>query len=254
MEKMRKPFQGAWNIIRFNWQFYFLSLGLVFLILFFRSNFTFTFRLAANILLLLIVGSIFISLLVSTYIYDFSNLYKLSWLNNLQKNKQEKIVNINAGFDETSILLKSKFENSELTVFDFYDPTKHTEISIKRARRVYLPFPNTLQVNTIDLPLNDNSMGKIFTILTAHEIRNDEERKSFFKELRRVLSPSGQIIVTEHLRDTANFLAYNFGAFHFYSKTTWLQAFREAGLKVAGEIKITPFITTFILEKNGAAS
>src|SRR3989442_1492516 len=104
MEKMRKPFQGVWNIIRFNWQFYFLSLGFILIVLFFRSSFPAALRIPAIILLLLIVISIFISLLVSTYIYDFSNLYNLSWLNNLPKNKQEKIVNINAGFDETSIL------------------------------------------------------------------------------------------------------------------------------------------------------
>jgi ubiquinone/menaquinone biosynthesis C-methylase UbiE len=98
------------------------------------------------------------------------------------------------------------------------------------------------------------SFYKIFAILSAHEIRNDEERNSFFKELRRALTATGQIIVTEHLRDTANLLAYNIGFFHFHSKKTWLNTFHSAGLSVASEIKITPFITTFILDKNGTAS
>ncbi len=38
---------------------------------------------------------------------------------------------------------------------------------------------------------------------------------SFFNELNRVLKPNGQIVVTEHLRDLNNFLAYNIGFFHF---------------------------------------
>ena len=151
-------------------------------------------------------------------------------------------------------MLKNKFENSELTVLDFYDPAKHTEISIKRARKVYPPFPNTQQVNTATLPLKDNSADKIFAILSAHEIRNEIERKSFFQELHRVLSPTGHIIVTEHLRDTLNFFAYNIGAFHFHSKASWLKSFQSSGLRVAEEIKITPFITTFILDKNGLSS
>ena len=67
-------------------------------------------------------------------------------------------------------------------------------------------------------------------------------------------TPKGQVIVTEHLRDTANFIAYNIGFLHFHSKETWLQTFRNAGFKVFQEIKITPFISTFILTKNGIAS
>ncbi|MEO7045031.1 MAG: methyltransferase, partial [Ferruginibacter sp.] len=98
------------------------------------------------------------------------------------------------------------------------------------------------------------SIDKIFTILSAHEIRDDKERVSFFEELHRVLNSTGQIIVTEHLRDTANFLAYNIGFFHFHSKATWLKTFQLSGFQIVNEIKITPFITTFILEKNGTTS
>lgn len=254
MDKIRKPFQGVWNIIRFNWYFYALAFGFVLLIIFFRGSFPATILIVTDILLFIIIASILTSLLVSTYIYDFSNLYKLSWLDKLQHNEHEKIVNINAGFDETSFLLKEKFKDCKLTVLDFYDPTKHTEVSIKRARKVYPAFPNTQQVKTTELLLQDNSADKIFTILAAHEIRNEGERKTFFLELRRALSPTGQIFVTEHLRDTANFLAYNIGAFHFHSRASWLKAFQSSGLRVTDEIKITPFITTFILDKNGTTS
>ncbi|MEO9070107.1 MAG: methyltransferase domain-containing protein [Ginsengibacter sp.] len=250
---MRKPFQGVRNIIRFNWHFYVLALGLIILIFYFGDRLS-TNLIIKDMLLVLIIGSTLISLLVSTYIYDFSNLYKLSWLDKFESSNHEKIININAGFDETSFLLKSKFENCEISVLDFYDPKKHTEISIKRARKAYPPFPNTQQVKTTNLPLQDNSADKIFTILSAHEIRNVVERESFFRELRRALSPTGQIIVTEHLRDTANFLAYNIGAFHFHSKATWHKAFQSSSLRIVKEIKITPFITTFILDKNGVES
>lgn len=248
MDKVRKPFQGVWNIIRFNWQFYVLSLLAVVVLLILCRNLTAISLVAAIVLVFLIVISTIISLTVSFYIYDISDLYKLTWLDKLQSNNG-KIVNINAGFDETSNLLKRKFPNSEMLVFDFYDPAKHTEVSIKRARKAYAPFPNTQQINTTHLPLQDNSIDKIFAILSAHEIRNDEERNIFFKELRRVLKQTGQIIVTEHIRDTANFLAYNIGFFHFHSKTTWLKTFQCAGLRIVEEIKITPFITTFSLEK-----
>ena len=254
MDKLRKPFQGTWNIIRFNWHFYVLAFSAVIILLLLKTNLNTSFHFALNILIVLIIVSTLTSLAVSCYIYDFSNLYKLSWLDNIHFNSNDTIVNVNAGFDETSSLLKTKFSDAAFFVFDFYDPKKHTEVSIKRARKANLPFPHTQQTNTSRLPLQNNSADKIFAILSAHEIRNDNERISFFKELKRVLRPTGKIFVTEHLRDTANFMAYNFGFFHFHSKNTWLKTFHRSGLTITNEIKITPFITTFILNKNGTAS
>jgi hypothetical protein len=59
------------------------------------------------------------------------------------------------------------------------------------------------------------------------------------------------VIVVEHIRDAANFFAYNVGAFHFHSRATWLTAFRAAELEVKSEVKETPFITIFTLRKIG---
>src|SRR6185437_5066507 len=254
MDKLRKPFQGTWNIMRFNWHYYVLAFVTIIILFLLKNNLNTYLLFVSNILIFLIIISTLISLAVSCYIYDFSNLYKLSWLDKIHFNSNDKIVNINAGFDETSSLLKTKFSDAALFVFDFYDPKKHTEVSIKRARRAYLSFRGTQQTNTNHLPLQNNSTDKIFAILSAHEIRNDEERISFFNELKRILKPTGKIFVTEHLRDTANFMAYNFGYFHFHSKNTWLKTFQCSGLTITNEIKITPFITTFILDKNGTAS
>lgn len=253
MDKMRKSFQGVWNIVRFNWHFYILAFVTVVILLLLRNNLTGGLRTTAIVIATLILVSTLISLTVSFYIYDISNLYRLTWLDKFSIN-ESKIVNIHAGFDETSNLLKSKFANSELLVLDFYDPRKHTEVSIRRARKAFPPFPNTQNISTTHLPLQDDSADQVFAILSAHEIRNDEERIYFFKELKRVLATEGKIIVTEHLQDTANFLAYSIGFFHFHSRKTWVNTFQSAGLTIADEIKVTPFITIFIIEKNGTTS
>lgn len=245
---MRKPFQGVLNIIRFNWHFYVLSLGflLLFLIL------SIIYEALSNSLWavgLTVLWLNIISLLVSYYVYDFSALYSFNWLE--AQGGGGTVVNISAGFDETSGILCRKFPAAELIVLDFYDPKKHTEVSIRRARKAYPLFPGTQRIETVSLPLEKNSADKIFVILSAHEIRDKVERIGFFKELKHLLKPAGRIFIVEHLRDTANFLAYNVGFFHFYSKATWCEVFQAAELKMEKEIKITPFISTFILEKNG---
>lgn len=251
---MRKPFQGVWNIIRFNWPFYAVSLGFAFAMLVVRSYSAGVVLVAADIALFLIAELTIVSLAVSWYVYDLSRFYSLNWLGDLRGEKPERILNINAGFDETSGLLAERFKDAELIACDFYDPERHTEASIKRARKAYPPFPGTRNISTTEIPETDGSVDNVFVILSAHEIRDERERSSFFLELDRVLSARGQVIVVEHLRDTANYLAYNLGAFHFYSRSAWLRTFETAGLKLESEKKITPFITAFFLSKNGVKS
>jgi len=254
MASVRKSFQGTWNIIRFNWQFYVLSFAFFLFALVLSIFLNEPFRDYVFILCALIFLPVIISLIVSLYVYDLSGLYNLNWITNFSDNNKNVIVNINAGFDETSVLLKDKFTNAKYIVFDFYDPLKHTEISIVRARKAYPPYTGTQKITTSKLSLEDNYADKIFLIFAAHEIRNENERIGFFKELNRILKPSGQIIITEHLRDITNFLAYNIGFFHFHSKATWLKTFNAANINLQKEEKLTPLISIFTLVKNGITS
>ena len=236
---------GLSNILHFYVFVFVLVLGLFFL----AQYCTPPVRTGFILVGILATSSTLISLLASFYVYDLAGLYNFTWLD--QQNTTNTVVNINAGFDETSTLLKAKFKQAELIVLDFYDPSKHTEISIKRARKAYPPFPGTQQVETGNLQLLDDSVDKIFVILSAHEIRDESERLTFFKALKRGIKPGGQIYIIEHLRDVPNFLAYNIGFFHFHAKSSWLKTFQEAGLNLKQEIKHTPFISNFILDKNG---
>ncbi|WP_245901685.1 class I SAM-dependent methyltransferase [Chitinophaga ginsengisoli] len=196
----------------------------------------------------LLLAPIITSLLISFYIYDLSGLYHLNWINNTTA--ERLIVNIHAGFDETSLLLGNKYKHAELRIIDFYDPQKHTEVSIKRARKAYPLLPQTIPADADKLPIEDASADKIFVIFSAHEIRDEVERADFIKELARSIKPGGEIYLTEHLRDTANFIAYNIGFLHFYTKKSWLELFSKADLRLKQEMKLTPFISTFIFSKD----
>lgn len=242
----RGRFQGILNIIRFNWHFYllaglFILIGLI-LAQFLESRFVFLAYMAIS----LIAGTILISLVVSYFIYDYSPLYKLEHLPSLDN---KKVLNINAGFDEISEIIKSKHNTTSLINADFYDPKVHTEISIKRARKAYPPSSDTIKIQRTSLPFESNNFDYVIIFLAAHEIRNEEERENFFTELKRILKPSGNIIITEHLRDTPNFLAYNLGFFHFHSMSSWKSTFKKAGLKIEKETKTTIFIHNFNLAK-----
>ena len=252
MERIRKPFQGVTNIAKFNRHFYLPALIMAstfFILSFIVDDLSGYFILLA----LLIMLPVFLSLIVSYFVYDVSNLYSFNWLQQFRLNTNS-IININAGFDETSALLQQKFKPNTLQVFDFYDEAKHTEISIKRARLAYPSYKDTKKILTSTVPVIVQKANTLFLFFAAHEIRDDNERILFFKNLHSLLEVEGKIIVTEHLRDLNNFAAYNIGFLHFLSYNTWLTTFATAGLAINTTIKITPFVTTFILTKHAIAS
>ena len=243
--------QGVWNIIRFNWPFYAGALAGLLAVAVGRFWLLAPLRWLADALLLAGALPLLSSLAVSFYVYDLSGLYGFVGLPLAAP--AGTLLTVNAGFDETTALLQASRQPAQLLVFDFYDPAQHTEASIARARAAYPPFPGTQAVRTGALPLPAATVDEAVAFLAAHEIRDEAERIAFFRELRRVLRPGGRILVTEHLRDPANFLAYTIGFLHFHSRATWLRTFAAAGLQVAQETKTTPFISTFVLRDAGNA-
>lgn len=251
MAAIRKPFQGVYNIVRFNWHFYVLAF-LIILTLGLTAKFIIApFSIIFTILALSIFLITFVSLFVSWFVYDYSGLYQMNWLHPYVSLKQKNIANINAGLDEFSTILQQKFRDAVLQAFDFYDALPQKEISITRAQKVYPPHASMKNINLIAVPVKNKEFDVSFLLLAAHEIRDEDVRIEFFKELHRILKDEGTLIVLEHLRDTYNFLAYTIGFFHFLPMNKWLKTFSESGFRITQQNKITPFLTLFILKKDG---
>ena len=186
-------------------------------------------------------------LLVSAYVYDLSGFYNFHWLKDQVDNdkKVNQLVNINAGFDETSFIIENKFPGADLKVFDFYNAKQHTEPAIKRARKVSLVYPDTKQIPSDHIPLKDNTVDIVFLLSAVHEIRSHDEKVQFLRECHRLCKPGGKVIMVEHLRDFPNFLAFTVGFTHFFSRATWKKAFASAGFSSFRETKFTPFMSIF---------
>ena len=249
----RRPLQGLVTVLRFNWHFFVLALlGIIALPLV-------SWWLAPSCLSIALVLAAFGSLVIATsmaatlHAYDLTGLYDLRWIEPWMAGTRAA-ANIHSGFDETTLPLREKYPHTDWQVFDFYDPEKHTEVSIKRARAAHPPQSGTRSITTSQIPLESGTLDRIILILAAHEIRDHDERVTFFRELNRVLADDGRIIVTEHLRDVSNIIAYTIGAWHFHPRSEWLATFVDAGFQVAAEMKNNLLITTFILSKHGTAS
>lgn len=246
---MRGLFTGVVHIVRFNWHFYVIAVIAALIGFAAIPILPGSLKIAAAIVWSAGVLTTLTSLIVSWYVYDLSGMYRFDWIPDSSESMPENIVNIHAGFDEISELLKQRFPDSQIKILDFYDPVKHTEVSIKRARKAYPSSIDSLPVQTNYLPLEQNSIDMVFLLFAAHEIRDDKERTEFFRELSRIVKKEAPIYVVEHLCDWRNFLAYSIGCFHFHSKKTWIATFRAAELHLENTRYINPFVTLFTLYK-----
>jgi len=250
MEIERKKYQGVLNILSFNRHFYVIGLSVLALIILPFIYFEWSQTLIWLIIIAFIYG-LLMPLVISAYVYDYSGYYNFNWFKTcgISDFKNQEIININAGFDETSFSIKEKLPLSNLKVYDFYNPEKHTEPAIVRARKVTKEYPDTQQIKTNKIPLNDNTVNIVFLLSAAHEIRSNKEKVIFLEECHRVCKPNGKVILVEHLRDVPNFFAFSIGFAHFFSKKTWNIVFKKAGFKPGIEHKFTPFMSIFTFNK-----
>lgn len=187
------------------------------------------------------------SLLVSHYIYDRSGLYRLSWLSECLSRRPRRWINLHAGVDESSQAIGSMFPGSEGQIIDIYDPRTMTEPSIRRARSIAgLSSPPS---HPEGLSVSENSVDAAFLIFAAHELRQQEDRVRLMREIASVLRTGGELVLVEHLRDLANFLAFGPGFLHFFSKRTWENVAVSACLRIRLHHTVTPFVHIFVLQK-----
>lgn len=191
---------------------------------------------------------IFISLGVSHLVYDRSDLYGWRWCARVfGKAAPRHIVVCHTGFDEVSVALQGQLSPESCTVLDHYDPALLTEPSIHKARQLFPPTAGTLAAPFDRWPLEDASADAVFGLLAIHEFRSVDERRRWFAEARRCLRPGGKIVLAEHLRDPATFLAFGPGFLHFHSAANWRSSWEQAGLRAADEFPVTPWVRFFVI-------
>jgi SAM-dependent methyltransferase len=243
---------GVRQIVRFNWPFYALATtvviaaGLVIARLPVAIGVRSLLYSATGLAGFWIAGS----LAASWIVYDHSRLTQWDWIRDALEFRPRAWLNIHAGLDDSTPIVRGLLAPSRGRVFDIFDPAEMTEPSIARARRLGRPPVDPEPVDFRRLPAPAASVDAALLLLSAHELRTDEARGALFAELHRVLTPGGRVIVAEHLRDCANFAAFGPGFLHFLSRRTWKRSFACARLVIHAEFSITPFVHVFVLRRS----
>jgi SAM-dependent methyltransferase len=246
--KARTHFQGMLTIVRFNWPLYATALGV--LIASGTGIFLLTglFKILAAIACACAAYFTFASVGVSHWVYDRSDLYRWSWLGRALNNGPiEQAIFCHSGFDEASAELRKQFSNAQWSILDHFDAARMSEPSIHRARALFPPTAGTLACGYDAWPLAAKSADVVFSLLAIHELRTETERTAWFAEAKRCLRKGGRVVLAEHVRDAANFIAFGPGFLHFHSCASWRRCWERAALRPVAQFSVTPFVQIFVL-------
>jgi SAM-dependent methyltransferase len=247
----RGRWQGMMAIARFNWPLYVVAVvvAIVLLGVVLLTEATWV-RLAAGLGLAAALYFLVGSLGVSHWVYDRSDLYRLDWVGRaLGGRVPERMVFCHSGFDEASGSLREKFPEAEWVLLDHFDEETMTEASIRRARRLFPPVGGTVRARFGEWPVEEGRADVVWGMLAIHELRSEAERTAWFAEAARVLGHGGRVVLVEHVRDAANFVAFGPGYVHFHSVASWRRCWERAGLAAVEDFRVTPFLRVFVLQK-----
>lgn len=251
IEPQRGRFDGVRQIVRYNWPQYVVGAALVSVAaawLFLSHYGTPWFRLGVAAAALLAAWWLAASLGASHWIYDRSELCRWTWIPRWLPTSPRRWLNLHAGLDESSLQLRRLFPESSGTTADFYDAREMSEPSIARARQEQQGSPPAMHVSYRPLPFPDQSFDTVFLLFAAHELRRAESRDAFFREVCRVLTPGGSLLLVEHVRDANNFAAFGPGFMHFLSCREWRRLL-GGGFELIREERMTPFVLLSLARK-----
>jgi SAM-dependent methyltransferase len=245
----RGNWQGMLTVARLNWPFYAAAvLMLIVSIAIFIAEPNVAIRVASALAIAGCLWFLLGSLAVSHLVYDRSDLYRWRWTERaLCGVTADRFLFCHAGFDEASAQLRQHLGAKRWLTLDHFDASKMTEPSIHRARQLFPPTADT-EAAPFDLwPAETASADVVFGLLAIHELRSEAKRAAWFAEARRCLAGGGRVVLAEHMRDAANFLAFGPGFLHFHSPASWRRCWMRAGLSLHDEFLVTPWVRVFVL-------
>jgi SAM-dependent methyltransferase len=248
----RSRFDGALQIVRYNWPQYAGSVAVVAVALWWLARNpqgASVLRAVAWAAALLSAWWVLASLAASHWIYDCSPLYRWTWIPDFLPAAPKRWLNLHAGLDESFATLAQLFPASSGQVGDFYVAGEMSEPSIQRAREEQQNAAPGMRVDPLQLPFTDQSFDTVFLLFAAHELRRAASREAFLREVRRVLAPGGTVLLVEHVRDLANFVAFGPGFWHFLPSAEWRRLAGVAELELVSERRMTPFVKVMLWRK-----
>ena len=152
-------------------------------------------------------------------------------------------VYIDVGLRYQPISLSRRLTTGKITIIDVYNPQWTTSRSLVRWRK-HIPHPPLdprlawLDGDIHMLPLPDASVDTVMLCQILSEFWQRGDRTELLKEVKRILKPTGQILVAERVRTQTNWLTLGPAALQLPTAKYWHQLLIESGFGVHKQVVI----------------
>ncbi len=233
--ELQRSVAGTATVVRFNWPKY-LAAGAVLLAAATAGRLGLPGQVRAVLWLGGVLGATWTatSLAATWWVYDHCRVYQQVATN---LGPIGDWATVHCGFDEATPTLAQEIGYGPVEVVDL---AIGSSASLRRARGHQLAAAGQHQPEAP--ALTPGSLDSIFVTFAAHEVRDLTDQRALFFEMSGALRTGGRLVITEHLRDLANFAVYGPGALHFQHGAIWRARAAEAGLSPESHRRITPFV------------
>jgi SAM-dependent methyltransferase len=168
----------------------------------------------------------------------------------------ERVVCVDLGLRESAVAIAQQLTTGRVSVIDVYNPLWNSSAALQRGRLRVRSRPTATdpRLEWLDgeirlLPLPNGSVSAVFLDQILSEFWQPEDRQTLLKEVWRILSPSGRVLVSERVRSRANWLVLGPWGWQLPTADYWRELLKGSGLALRQEKELQGLIHCFRADK-----
>lgn len=142
---------------------------------------------------------------------------------------------IDIGQRQQATDLANLLSSGHISVIDIYNPQLISSSTVARGQRQHPPHDprlTWLESNLTLLPLPDSSIPVIIACEALSQLDQEGDRHVLLREIYRVLTPNGRLLIAERSRTQANWLALGPAAANLRPASYWKHLLTDAGFHI----------------------
>lgn len=171
---------------------------------------------------------------------------------------KDTMVYVELGSRHNPLLLRRRLTTGKIIVVDVYNPQWTTGQALARARAAAPQPPSdprlVWQNGRFDLlPLPDKSVPYVMLDQILSQCWQEGDRVRLLKEVNRILTPNGRLLLSERVRSQTNWLVLGPAGIRLQPLTYWQELLQETGFVIRREVDMQGLICCLRADKPSAS-
>ncbi|MCP5099257.1 MAG: class I SAM-dependent methyltransferase [Chloroflexi bacterium] len=165
---------------------------------------------------------------------------------------------LDLGYRRHAMALSRRLTTGRIIVIDVYNPQWVLSQALARWRTRMPTIPNDPRLSWRDgrislLPIPNESVPMVILPEIASQFWQSGDRLILLKEIHRILTPNGRLLMAEKVRSQTNYLVMGLNGFSLDSVEQWRELISSAGFIIRREHSLNGLIHCFRADKPTSA-